>query len=145
MASRIPAGMVDADRLLERYWNIESNHGIGFRMPIVWHLALRRNTMAMTELANELPLGGRILDGFSGVGLNYRAYRMGDANGAQHLAMDAFNRRDLTGYRTWLRRAAKLGDADCRAELRRFEIRLPHKTAFAIHRGRPLRRNVNYE
>ena len=70
---------------------------------------------------------------------------MGDANGAQHLAMDAFNRRDLTGYRTWLRRAAKLGDADCRAELRRFEIRLPHKTAFAIHRGRPLRRNVNYE
>ena len=144
--------MVDADRLWARYYKIRYDHGIGLWTPILWHLALRRDPSAMYELARALSSSGptfacgdRFLDPFSSAGLDYRAYRRGEATGAQHLAKRAFNRRDLAGYRTWLRRAAKLGDADCRAELRRFEIRLPHKTAFAIHRGRPLRRNVNYE
>ena len=113
--------------------------------PILWHLALRRDRGAIYELSTSYDFPGPIQDAFSQKGLAYRAYRMGDWMGANALAMDAFNRRDLTGYRYWLRRAANLGDPDCLAELRRFETRLPHKTAFAIRRGRPLRRNVNYE
>jgi hypothetical protein len=53
--------------------------------------------------------------------------------------MDAFNRRDLKGYRYWLRRHARFGDPDVVRELKRFELRLPHYAAAKIGRRRPYR------
>jgi hypothetical protein len=53
--------------------------------------------------------------------------------------MNAFNRRDLSGYRHWLGQAARLGDHDAKAEHRRFETRLPHENAALIGRKRPHR------
>lgn len=93
----------------------------------------------MTELSGTFAKTGRIADPFSQSGLAYRAYRAGNALGAQHLAMNAFNRRDLSGYRYWLGQAARLGDRDAKAEHRRFQIRLPHRNAALIGRGRPYR------
>jgi len=72
---------------------------------------------------------GRIAEPFSQEGLAYQAFRHGHPNGAQHLAMNAFDKRDLAGYRYWLARAAKSGDGDAVRELRRFELRLPHTNA----------------
>lgn len=129
------------DRLWSRYWAIRDEHGVGFRMPILWHLALRGDAVAMTELSSTYDRAGRISDPFSQAGFAYRAYRRGYALGAQHLAMNAFNRGDLHGYRHWLGKAAHLGDQDAECELRRFEIRLPHRAAALIGRKRPHRRS----
>jgi hypothetical protein len=60
---------------------------------------------------------------------------------AQNMAMSLFNIGDLWGYRTWLRRAAELGDEDAEPELESFETRLRHGAARQIGRGRPTRRN----
>jgi hypothetical protein len=133
--------MSKSDKLWARYWGIRDQHQNGHRMPILWHLALSGDTNAMVELSNELGGGGRIADRFSQSGLAYAAYRRGDSLGAQHLAMIAFNRDDLHGYRRWLNRAARLGDRDAGEELRRFELRLPHTDAASIRRRRPHRRS----
>lgn len=125
--------------LWARYWAIRDAHHNGYRMPILWHLALRRDAMAMTELGRTFGEPGRIADRFSQEGLAYAAFRRGYALGAQHLAMNAFNRRDLRGYRHWLGKAAKLGDEGAAQELRRFELRLPHGIAALIGRKRPRR------
>lgn len=127
------------DRLWERYWKITDQHGNGYATSILWHLALRRHTGAMTVLSSRLDREGRISDAFSQAGLAYRAFRCGDPIGANHLAMNGFNRRDLARYRYWLARAARGGDDDAFCELRRFETRLPHSDARAISRRRPLR------
>lgn len=132
--------MSKSDKLWTRYWGIRDQHQNGHRMPILWRLALSGDTNAMVELSNELGGGGRIADRFSQSGLAYAAYRRGDPLGAQHLAMGAFNRNDLQGYRFWLNRAARLGDRDAGEELRRFELRLPHTDAALIRRKRPHRR-----
>jgi len=132
--------MTKQQRLWSRYWGIRDDHQNGFATSIVWHLALRRDPLAMTELGSTFERPGRIADSFSQEGLAYRAFRHGHPNGAQHLAMNAFNRRDLAGYRYWLARAAKSGDRDALCELRRFEVRLPHTNARRIGRKRPHRR-----
>lgn len=129
------------ERLWERYWAIRHEHRNGYFMPILWHLALRRDPPAMTELSSTFAKAGRLSDPFSQEGLAYRAYRSGEAVGAQHLAMNAFNRGDMCGYRRWLAKAAKLGDRDAVQELRRFELRLPHEDAGLIGRKRPYRRS----
>lgn len=133
--------MGKVDRLWARYWAIRDNHQIGHRMPILWHLALAGDTSAMVELGSELSKVGRISERYSQSGLAYAGYRRGDPLGAQHLAMNAFNRNDLHGYRHWLSKAARLGDRDAGEELRRFEIRLPHAAAASIRRRRPQRRS----
>ncbi|VWX48768.1 conserved hypothetical protein [Novosphingobium sp. 9U] len=131
--------MSKSDRLWARYWNIRDNHQSGHRLPILRHLALSGDTGAMVELSSELGRGGCAANRFSQRGLAYAAYRGGNSLGAQHLAMDAFNRNDLRDYRHWLARAARLGDHDARRELRRFELRLPHSNAALIRRKRPHR------
>lgn len=133
--------MSKQDRLWTRYWGICDNHEIGYAMPIIWHLALRRDPMGMVELGRRLDRAGRLADPFSQEGLAYRAFRAGHAYGAQHLAMNAFNRADLGRYRYWLARGARAGDADAARELKRFEIRLPHANARRIGRKRPHRRS----
>ena len=127
------------ERLWSRYWGIRERHQSGYAVPILWHLAMRKDAIAMTELADTFDNVGRICEPFSPDGLAYRAYRNGYALGAQHLAMNAFNRYDLTGYRHWLARAARAGDEEALRELRRFETRLPHKNAALIGRKRPYR------
>ena len=128
------------DKLWARYWGIRDHHQNGHRMPILRHLALSGDTTAMVELSSELARIGRILDRSSQNGLAYAADRQGNPLGAQHLAMNAFNRNDLRGYRHWLSRAARLGDREAADELQRFELRLPHSNAAAIRRKRPHRR-----
>ena len=127
------------ERLRNRYWAIHDGRAIGYWTPILWHLALRRDPMAMTMLGDTFSDAGRMGDPFSQSGLCYRAYRRGYFIGAQHLAMNAFNKRDLAGYRHWLRRAARAGDEDAERGLRRFETRLPHENAALIGRRRPYR------
>jgi hypothetical protein len=131
--------MSNKDRLWERYWRITEGRAVGYAMPILWHLALRGDDLAMTELGARLSREGRIAQPFSQAGLAYRAFRRGQRNGAQHLAMNAFNRDDLLRYRYWLARGATAGDQDAKRELSRFETRLPHQNAARIGRLRPYR------
>lgn len=127
------------DRLWVRCWKIMDEHGNGHAIPILQHLALRGHVSAMTVLSSFADREGRIAEPFSQSGLAYRAYRRGDPIGAHHLAMNGFNRGDLACYRYWLSRAARAGDNDAAHSLRRFEVRLPHRDAKAIRRGRPFR------
>lgn len=129
--------MADHHRLGQRYWAIRDAHKNGYALPIVRHLALRGDALAMTELGSTLRTAGRRTQPFSQEGLACRAFRKGDPTGAQHLAMNAFNRGDLCAYRYWLARAARAGDRRALAELRRFELRLPHRNALKIGRKRP--------
>jgi hypothetical protein len=127
------------NRLWEQYWKITDQHGNGYATPILWHLAFRGHTGAMTVLSSIYDREGRIAQPFSQAGLAYRAYRRGDPIGANHLAMNGFNRGNLACYRYWLARAARAGDKEALRELRRFETRLPHGDAKTIGRGRPWR------
>lgn len=124
-------------RLIE-VWH--GGHLPGDGKGLLWHLALRRCPAAMTELARLFGDDGRsAVDPFSAAGLTRRAFRLGDPTAAYNAAMSCFNRGDLLGYRRWLRRAGRAGDADAREQLRRFETRLPHGAARDIRRGRPWR------
>jgi hypothetical protein len=110
---------------------------------LIWHLALRRYPAALTELSRQLGDDGlSASDPFSALGLSMRALKLGDPTAAYNLAMSCFNRRNLQGYRHWLRRAAKAGDEDASRQLRRFETRLSHGAARDIRRCRPRR---NYD
>jgi hypothetical protein len=111
----------------------------GLYIPILRRLALAGHVDGMVTLANCLPDAGKISEGFSRSGLLYRAFKRGSSTAAQNLAMDAFNRGYMQGYRLWLGRSARLGDKDSALELRRFETRLPHGDARAIGRRRPYR------
>ena len=137
----MPARIASAkrDKLWSRYWAIKDFHGNGLLEPILWHLALKGDVSAMVTLADTFGSGGKMSDGFSRSGLYYRADKGGYEYAAQHLAMDAFNRRDLASYRYWLTRASRF-DPDEMRELKRFETRLPHRTAREIGRGRPYRK-----
>jgi hypothetical protein len=134
------------ERLYVRACAILDGLANGFGEPILWHLALRCYTPAMVMLANRLSGAetraglGRPGDGFSAAGMYYRAWRSGDHLGALNLAITCFNMGDLQGYRHWLRRAGRGGDAEAAAEARRFETRLPHGMARLAGRGRPYRR-----
>lgn len=96
------------------------------------------NRMTQTGRRSEL---GRVTDAFSPAGLTYRAYKRGEINAAQNMAMSLFNVGDMTGYRHWMRRAARAGDAEAEAELKLFEIRQPHNLARRLRRLRPYRRD----
>jgi hypothetical protein len=127
------------EALWKRYWAITLDHANGLYTPVLWHLALGHDYSAMTTLAQTFAMPGRMSNPFSKLGLCYRADRGGYEIASQNLAMDAFNRRDLAGYRYWLRRHARFGDPAVMKELKRFETRLPHQTAADIGRRRPYR------
>ena len=131
------------DRVYLRGLAVRYERHSGLWMPIMWHLALRGHTGAMIELAdwfsddNSAKTFGTPADAFSPTGLYYRAYRKGDARAASNAAMSCFNRNDMSGYRHWLRRAAKAGDVDAGKQLRYFENRLWHAAARKVGRLRP--------
>jgi hypothetical protein len=124
--------------LYERADAILAGTRIGLARPIFAHLSLRGHADAMLAFADFAPPGPAALP-FSDVGLIRRALRRGSARAAQHLAIGCFNRRDLSGYRYWLARGARMGDVEAAEERRRFEIRLPHGAARDIGRHRPYR------
>jgi hypothetical protein len=119
----------------------------GRGLPILQHLALRQYGPAMLGLARRATEEGRrselgrICDPYSPAGLMYRAYKMGEINAAQNMAMTLFYARDMKGYRLWMHRAARGGDADAAHELDLFETRQPYPLARQIRRLRPIRRN----
>lgn len=133
-----------ARRLYLKAIQIREAHQPGLWEPILWHLAMRRHTEAMIDLAcwfcDNDPWPGRLgaqADSFSPAGLYYRAFRMGNVRAAQHLAMHCFNSRNMRGYRHWLRKGANLGDGYAANQARHFETRLPHRSAQQIGRLRP--------
>lgn len=83
------------DRLWRRYWDIANGRSPGLRLPILRHLALTNDPVAMLQLADELAPHGRPSQPFTAAGLMHRAYRRGSSIAAQNLAADAFNRSDL--------------------------------------------------
>ena len=133
-----------SERLYLKALSIREEHKPGRWVSILWHLAMRRHTEAMIDLAcwfcdSDIwpgKLGARA-DGFSAAGLYYRAFRLGNARAAQHLAMHCFNSRDMPGYRYWLRQGANLDDGYAANQVRKFETRLPHSSARRIGRLRP--------
>ena len=122
---------------------IRHERHIGLWLPKMWRAALHGHGNAMIELAdwysddNSARSFGKAADAFSPAGLYYRAYRQGNPRAAYNAAMGCFNRNDLFGYRHWLRRAAKAGDAAAGQQLRHFETRRWHSAARKIGRLRP--------
>ena len=134
-------------RLFARAEAIFEGKAIGFGEPVLWHLALRRHAPAMLALANRYTqMGsrselGRMSDPFSPVGMTYRAYRQGEPNAAQNMAMSLFNVGDIARYRHWMHKAARAGDVNAAEDLQRFETRQPHNLARRLRRLRPHRRD----
>jgi hypothetical protein len=92
------------------------------------------NRYTQVGLPEEL---GRIQNSSSPIGRTYRAYRDGEPNAAQNMAMTLYNVGDLAGYRRWLRRAAQMGDTNAKRELKCFSVRQPHRLARRLRRLRP--------
>jgi hypothetical protein len=138
---------VKFEMLLNRAEAILEGKENGLGMPILRALALRRFGPAMLSLAaRQTEQGaraelGRISESNSPICLMYRAFRQGETNAAQNLALSLFYVGDLAGYRHWLRRAARGGDAEAWKELKRFEVRQPWPLARKIKRQRPFRRD----
>jgi len=111
------------DRLYLRALEIREKRAGGLWVPIMRHLALRRHTGAMIDLAswlsddNTAESFGKPADAHSPAGLYRRAYRMGDLRAAQHVAMSHFNRDRMAGYRHWLGLGAKAGNAEAAHDL----------------------------
>lgn len=135
------------EQLFDRAEKILDGKANGFAIPILYTLAHRRYAPAMLSLAARMTEEGtraelgRPNDPNSPIGLMLRAYRQGETNAAQNLALSLFYVGDLAGYRHWLRRAARRGDDDAAQELGRFELRQPWPLARKINRKRPFRRD----
>jgi hypothetical protein len=135
------------ERLFERAEAILDGNAVGLGEPVLWHLALRKFGPAMLELANRSTQTGtrrelgRTSDAFSPAGMTYHAWRQGEPNAAQNMAMGLFNAGDMAGYRLWMHKAARAGDTNALEELRRFETRQPHNLARRLRRLRPHRRD----
>ena len=138
------------DRLHDRAWRLRERRSGGLWLPIFWHLALRGHTDAMIDLAawfsddNRPASLGTSADAFSAAGLYRRAFRKGNARAAQHMAMACFNRKNLSGYRYWLRQGAKAGDTEAAHQVGFFETRLWHGAARDIGRGRPVQKRDGF-
>lgn len=127
-----------ADQLYAEALGIQAEGNPGLWVPRMRYLAMRNYGYAMVELARwHADVGGEH-DPIA-LRLYRRAYRLGHAQAAQHMAMACFNRGDMKGYRRWLRSAANAGDKDALREYRLFETRLPHSNARKIRRLRPWR------
>lgn len=126
------------DRLYDRALHIQAGLEPGFCRPILRALAVRNHghgqVLFACDFAKERPRFNH--PAFSAYWYR-RAWRGGSATAAQHMAMDCFARRDLKGYRQWLRRAALLGDEEAAFELGKFATRLPHLRLRQINRIRP--------
>jgi len=119
---------------------IQQGSAKGHWLPIIRHLAQRKHTQSMLELASWL-IESRSGNDRQAFLLSRAAYRLGQMHAAQHLARNCFNSNNLAGYRHWLGKAARGGNSDEAIELKCFENRLAHEHAFLIRRGRPWRRH----
>lgn len=124
-------------RTFERWLNDQSPRR---SLALTRHLALRRDPDAATELDRVAGDPRSWAVALSPAAMaRHAAMRDRWPTAAFNIAMQRFNRRDLQGYRHWLRRAAHCGDPDAKSQLARFETRLPHGAARDIRRGRPYR------
>lgn len=135
------------ERLFTRATDILDGRANGFGLPILRHLALSGFGPGMLWLAIVLSKDcvpgelGRLSDPSSPLGLMRRAFRLGEPNAAQNLAMTYFHLGDMAGYRRWLHRAASGGDTEAMQELKSFELRKPYPPARRLRRLRPYNRN----
>ncbi|WP_371433142.1 hypothetical protein [Novosphingobium sp.] len=135
------------DRLFSRAEAILAGKANGFGIPILRTLAHRQYGPAMLMLAAlQTDSGtrgefGRFCNANDPAGLMYRAFRKGEVNAAQNLALTLFYLGDLAGYRRWLRQAARGSDEDAARELSRFEVRQPWPLAQKTKRKRPFRKD----
>jgi hypothetical protein len=135
------------ERLFSRAEAILEGRANGLAIPILRLLAHHGYEPALLALAIWLlPDEGRCQLGracvpSSPAWLMRRAYRLGSSTAAQNYAMTCFYIGDLAGYRRWMRRAGRLGDAEARLENARFEVRQPYPLARNIRRHRPKRRD----
>ncbi|MFM7402817.1 MAG: hypothetical protein ACKO1N_01730 [Erythrobacter sp.] len=138
------------DQLYRKALSIRHRRRVGLWLPIMWHLALRGHAGAMIELADwfsgddSLTGVGKTADAFSAAGLYHRAWRKGEPRAAGNMAISCFNRGDISGYRRWLRRAARVGDADAARELECFETRRWHAAARKLGRLRPIQKRDGF-
>jgi hypothetical protein len=134
-------------RLFERAEAVLDGNAVGFGEPVLWHLALRKFGPALLVLADRYTQSGsrtelgKTSDPFSPAGMTYRAWRQGEPNAAQNMAMSLFNVGDMAGYRRWMHKAVQAGDTNALEDLRRFETRQPHNLARRLRRLRPHRRD----
>jgi hypothetical protein len=134
---------MDNDQLYGRALDIVDRKARGLWLPIMTHLALRKYPAAMVALANfydETGVPTSNTNPFSSDNLLRRAWQMGEITAAQSRAMGCFNSNDMVGFRRWARRAAMLGNNECRRYVKNFETRLPHGDARKIGRHRPYAR-----
>lgn len=138
------------DRMDHRFARAEAilyGRQTGLGAPILWHLALHHHGRSMLEIANHATRNGErselgtAAQWYSPFNLMCRAYRQGEPNAAQNLAMTHFNFGDLQGYRHWIRKAARAGETNAQDNARRFELRQPSGLARRLRRLRPVRRD----
>lgn len=126
------------DALYNRALRIQAGLANGRCEPIFRALAIRHYDPGQVQFACDFATEETRSNHPASAAYWYRrAWRRGNANAAQHMAMDCFANNDLQGYRHWLRRAARLGDADAAFELGKFATSLPFGRLRAIGRLRP--------
>ena len=132
------------DRLYDRALHIQAGLRNGYCEPIFRALAVRNYGYGQVLFACDFAVEKMRGNHPASSAYWYRkAWRSGDANAAQHMAMNCFAANDLQGYRRWLRRAARLGDTEAAFELGKFATRLPIARLRAIGRIRPEYRRKN--
>ncbi len=137
-------GQDKLDRLYDRALHIQAGLKPGFCKPIFYILAIRNYGHGQVLFACDFAVEKMRGNHPASSAYWYRkAWRGGNANAAQHMAMDCFAANDLQGYRRWLRRAALLGDSEAAFQLRKFATRLPIARLRAIRRMRPEYRRRN--
>ncbi|WP_294031367.1 hypothetical protein [Sphingopyxis sp.] len=132
------------DRLYDRALHIQAGLRNGSCEPIFRALAMRNYDHGQVLFACDFAIEGMRGNHPASSAYWYRkAWRSGNPNAAQHMAMNCFAANDLQGYRRWLRRAARLGDTEAAFELGKFATRLPIARLRAIGRIRPGYRRKN--
>jgi TPR repeat protein len=126
------------DRLYDRALHIQAGLRPGLCEPIFRALAVRNYDHGQVLVACDFATEKMRENHPASSAYWYRkAWRSGNSNAAQHMAMNCFAANDLQGYRRWLRRAAQLGDSEAAFQLGKFATRLPIARLRTIRRARP--------
>ncbi|MEG3179389.1 hypothetical protein [Sphingomonas sp. LT1P40] len=118
--------MSKPDPLYGRAIDILERQGNGHALPILRKLAMRRYSPALAVLSDfESPARS--------LRLQRIAAATGDPTAMYNLSVEYLNRGNMSLYRYWLARAARI-DLDAREELRTFRTRFPHENMRRLRR-----------